>query len=341
MAKKSQQRIAPSLRDDRDDRTELYRRISVRMYADGKYQALSKPGPSGQALWWYLLTGPHTNLIPGLFTAGRAGLAEALGWEQPDFDACWDEISTQKIASADWKARVVWIPKAIEHNKPASPSVVVGWRRHWPLIPECNLKWTAFRHLRGYLETEMGAGFVNAFVSACLAPAEQTVAQAVGQAVEQPARQAEGGSPRHQEQYQEQYQEQEVLRARSSGGEPELQSEVGLGTVLAAYEKQNQGVVLAGRELLDVRSWLARGVKPERFAEAITVIGEAMRSSTPEHRPKAFWKCVVTKIRDTPADQPIVWHTNEPRLHEKPAIVSRLKPAGPPPIPPPPKDSEN
>lgn len=157
------------------------------MYADAKFQALSPPKPSGQSLWLYLLTGPHTNLVPGLFSAGRAGLAEAIGWGQDDFDRCWEELVTQGVAQAAWKDRVVWIPNAIRHNEPASPSVVVSWRSHWPLIPECNLKWTAYKHLRNYLETKKGPGFASAFVSACLVPEAHLVSLPEEQAASQPA----------------------------------------------------------------------------------------------------------------------------------------------------------
>lgn len=159
-----------SKRNWREDRADVYRRISVRMYADGAFRALSPLKPSGQALWLYLLTGPHTNLLPGLFSAGRAGLAEILGWSQEDFDSCWSEVEREELVQAAWRERVVWVPNAIKYNEPASPSVVVSWRSHWPLIPECNLKWAAYRHLRNYLETHKGPAFVSAFVSACLVP---------------------------------------------------------------------------------------------------------------------------------------------------------------------------
>lgn len=81
-----------------------------------------------------------------------------------------------------------------------------------------------------------------------------------------------------------------------------------LAVVLDAYEKQQQGVILGGDELIDVQNWVARGYKPERIAEAIRVVGEAMRAGPAKDRPKRFWACVSSKLRDTPTGQPIVWH---------------------------------
>ena len=41
-----------------------YRKIEVRMWGDEKFRMLSPLPPSGQSLWLFLLTGPHTGPIP-------------------------------------------------------------------------------------------------------------------------------------------------------------------------------------------------------------------------------------------------------------------------------------
>ncbi|MCE4343948.1 hypothetical protein ABQW67_19700 [Xanthomonas hortorum] len=63
-----------------------YRKVEVRTWGDEKFRALSPMPPSGQGLWLYLITGPHTGPIPGLFRAGRAAMAEELEWEMEAFD---------------------------------------------------------------------------------------------------------------------------------------------------------------------------------------------------------------------------------------------------------------
>ena|SRR5215472_4745969 len=99
----------------------IWRKIEVRMWGDKKFRALSPLPPSGQALWFFLLTGPHTGPIPGLLKSGRAAMAEELGWQQEAFDKAFQEVFSLGMAIADWQARLVWIPNAIKCNLPQSP----------------------------------------------------------------------------------------------------------------------------------------------------------------------------------------------------------------------------
>ena len=55
--------------------TSRYRKVEVRTWGDEKFRGLSAMPACGQGLWLYLITGPHTGPIPGLFRAGRAGMA--------------------------------------------------------------------------------------------------------------------------------------------------------------------------------------------------------------------------------------------------------------------------
>src|SRR6266446_3179831 len=48
-----------------------YRKIDTRMWGDVRFRELSSPSPSGKYLWMFLLTGPQTSNIPGLFRAGE------------------------------------------------------------------------------------------------------------------------------------------------------------------------------------------------------------------------------------------------------------------------------
>ncbi|WP_186275823.1 hypothetical protein [Burkholderia gladioli] len=142
-----------------------FRVIQVRMWGDKKFRALSPILPSGQALWFYLLTGPHTGPIPGIFSRGRASLAEELGWSMEAFDKAFQEVFDQDMAKADWKARVVWLPNAIESNRPASPNVVKSWGKEWDLIPECPLKSEALESMRAFVGG-LGKAFAEAFEKA-------------------------------------------------------------------------------------------------------------------------------------------------------------------------------
>ena len=106
-----------------------HRKIDVRMWGDEKFQRLSPMPPSGQGLWIFLLTNGSTTSVPGLFHAGRLQLAEQLGWLPEAFDEAFAEVAREGMVRADWKARVVWVPKAISYNVPESPNVILLKKR--------------------------------------------------------------------------------------------------------------------------------------------------------------------------------------------------------------------
>jgi hypothetical protein len=170
-----------------------YRKIDTRMWADGKFRELSSPGPSAKYLWVFLLTGPHTTNLPGLFRTGEMSLAEELGWSLEGFRKGFAELLAKGLVRADWKARVVWIPNAIKYNPPDNPNVVKSWRDSWDEVPECPLKDEAYEALKGFTEG-LSEGFGKAFREGCakgLANQEQEQEQEQDKPSRQPA--ADGG----------------------------------------------------------------------------------------------------------------------------------------------------
>jgi len=152
-----------------------YRKIEVRTWSDEKFRRLSPMQPSGRALWLFLLTGPHTGPIPGLFRAGRASMAEELEWSLEAFDERFRELCAEGMVNADFKARLVWLPNAIKHNPPDNPNVVKSWVQEVDLLPECDLKTEALASIRGYLETRG-----EAFVAALFGSTRKVVAEPAG-----------------------------------------------------------------------------------------------------------------------------------------------------------------
>ena len=146
-----------------------YRKIDTRMWGDSKFRELSSPQPSGKYLWMFLLTGPQTSNIPGLFHAGEMALSEELEWSVEAFRQAFEEASGKGLVEADWKARVVWVPNAVKYNQPESPNVVKSWRYAWDEIPECALKAAAHERLRVFMK-DLGEGFAKAFAEACARP---------------------------------------------------------------------------------------------------------------------------------------------------------------------------
>lgn len=143
-----------------------YRKIDTRMWGDGKFCSLSSPPASGKYLWIFLLTGPHTTNLPGLFRAGEMALAEELGWSLKAFRNAFRELFREGLVKADWNARVVWIPNAIKYNRPENPNVIKGWRDSWEEVPECSLKTDAYQVFKEFTEG-LSEEFGKAFREGC------------------------------------------------------------------------------------------------------------------------------------------------------------------------------
>jgi len=184
-----------------------YRKVDVRVWSDGKFRGLSKPPPNAQTLWFFLLTGPQTSNIPGLFSMGEAAMAEALGWSVKDLRRCFAEVSQTAMAKAAWEDRLVWVPNAIKYNRPESPNVVKGWRVTWDELPESPLKAEAYASLKAFVEG-LGEGFAKAFQEAL----GEGLPEGFGEPFAQPLA--------NQEQEQEPEQEQEQERLPPADPEP-------------------------------------------------------------------------------------------------------------------------
>lgn len=122
--------------------TYRYCHVQVRTWTDAKFRLLSKPPPNAQTLWLFLLCGDYTKRIPGVIDGGRAAMAETLDWDLVDFDRCFGELAQAKMAIADWKNQLVYLPNAFKQpeHRPTSTNVVVMWRREMTSLPECDLR---------------------------------------------------------------------------------------------------------------------------------------------------------------------------------------------------------
>jgi hypothetical protein len=139
-----------------------YRMLDVRIWCDEKFRSLTPLKPSGQALFIYLLTNPHTTSIPGLYRAGAGAMAEELAWPLAGFRRALKEVTVQGLVKSDLKARVIFIRNAIKYNKPQSPNVIRSWALHWDEIPECPLKSEAYHILQSFVKG-LGKAFAQAF----------------------------------------------------------------------------------------------------------------------------------------------------------------------------------
>jgi len=131
-----------------------YRKVAVRIYGDKRFNALSRFVPSGQQLYFYLITGPHTTILPGLFEAGPWSIAEKLRWSLEDTERCFEEILVQEMVHFDRDALVMWVPNLIIDNLPANQNVLTSWRRAWDELPSSLLKYNFLEELKYVLDQE-------------------------------------------------------------------------------------------------------------------------------------------------------------------------------------------
>ena len=139
-----------------------YSKVSRRIWRDEKFRRMTPLQPSGQALFLWLLCCPMLDCLPGLIPLGEAAIAEELGWSLEAFREAFGEAFREGLVEADWKARLVWVPNALKHNRPESPNVVRSWSSAWDLMPECELKDRAFQEFRAFTEG-LGKAFAEAF----------------------------------------------------------------------------------------------------------------------------------------------------------------------------------
>jgi hypothetical protein len=256
-----------------------YRKIDVRLYGDEKYRALSRPQPNAQYLWLFLLTGPHTTNIPGLFVAGEAGMAEAIEWPLKDFRKAFMEVSGKGMVKADWTSRVVWIPNSVAYNPPENPNVITGWRRAFDEIPECSLKQEALAKLKSFIfslrdnEGNFREAFRKAFRKAFPEPFTEPFPKG---SVDDP------GDPfRKQEHIQEQEQEQEQEHTGREGkafaeegetGTPEDRESCRSAFDRWSHVSRKRGISIEqneGRKVHELMKLLSQGAPVVRGRESI------------------------------------------------------------------------
>ena len=184
-----------------------YRKSEACAPSDKGFHELSALSPCGRELWFFLQTGPHTKQIPGLFRAGRASMADELNWEPEAFAEAFQEIFDRGMAKADFKAKLVWLPNALAHNKPESPNVIRDWHDELDLLPECDLKCEAIRAMRQIL-SGLGSSYEDAF-DELFSAQDKAKQKDAEKSMPKPSGKPSAKTMANQEQEQEQEQEQQ------------------------------------------------------------------------------------------------------------------------------------
>lgn len=135
-----------------------YRKISVRIWNDAAFAALSD---DGKLAFFFVLTHPHMTPL-GAMRATVSGLAEELDWTSERLAKAFREASAKGLLMADVGARCVFLPNFIKHNPPESPNVVKAWEKCLDDIPECDLKTLSVQSAMRF-----ASGMSDAFSKAC------------------------------------------------------------------------------------------------------------------------------------------------------------------------------
>ncbi len=137
-----------------------YRPIDAGLWGDEKFRRLTGPQPCAKYLWIYLLTGDHTDGLPGLYRLGEAALAEALEWPVEDLRRVLSELVEAGMVQVDLRARVIHLPNALKYQQPRNPDHMQGLAKAFGRIPECHLKRVWLAQLAEWASTRDKAGYV-------------------------------------------------------------------------------------------------------------------------------------------------------------------------------------
>ncbi len=168
--------------------TKIYRRIYVRIWTDKKFLELSD---KAKLVWFYLLTGPHTTSLPGIFRETMPGMAAFLSWHNDVFQKAFMEIVGAGMVEADFKNHVVYVLNVIQYNPPQSVNVVKSWVMYFDLIPECDLKIKYLKDIYAYMEG-LSDAFRDAFQLAFTDALTEASAIGIGLGIGQGSRTGKG-----------------------------------------------------------------------------------------------------------------------------------------------------
>ncbi len=125
-----------------------YRTVDPRMWDDPKFKALTR---ATREVWFYLLTGPHVTMLPGIQRTSAAIIADGLDVTAGQVRTAFAELEAAGLACVDVENKVVRLPNAPRYNPPANGKVIKGWHNLWESLPESPLKYDHLESLRAAL----------------------------------------------------------------------------------------------------------------------------------------------------------------------------------------------
>lgn len=140
--------------------------VTRTMWTDDRFLSLTGPTPNAQTLWIYLLTNPHQIAIPGLMPLGAGAIADGLDWKRRDVEALLGELEEAGMIQICHRPALIFLPNSINHNQPANPNQIKGWRNGFDNLPDTPLRGLALLVLREGLRTSLLGTFDRVFADA-------------------------------------------------------------------------------------------------------------------------------------------------------------------------------
>jgi len=152
----------------------MYARVDLRLWHDRQFREFGPPPPNPQFLFLYLLTCPERTLIPGVIRHNFSTVFTQFGWSQRA--GLMQVAALAEAGMVAYEGDLIWLPNALNHNKPSNPNVVRGWRKAYDHeVPECGL-----RDIIGTAITVFLRDFPPAFRQAFQAPPKAKPGRARG-----------------------------------------------------------------------------------------------------------------------------------------------------------------
>lgn len=118
-----------------------YRKIDPRLWDDERFVELTAVQ---KLVWLYVLTGPHTTSLPGLWIVGIGELVDGLRFPNKSIREALSVLEGTGMLVYNPHYRLIRVPNAPKYNRPDNARVLKSWFRLWQEIPDCQQK---FDHL--------------------------------------------------------------------------------------------------------------------------------------------------------------------------------------------------
>lgn len=122
-----------------------YRKIEPKLWDD---ENLADLDVTHKLVWLYILTGPHTTSLPGLWVVGPASMAEGLRLPVATVVTCLNTLRTRGRIDWDPVARLLRVRNAPRHNCAENKGQVISWWNQWVDLPDCKLKYAHIDSIR-------------------------------------------------------------------------------------------------------------------------------------------------------------------------------------------------